>query len=74
MIQSRNVKSQMYKIIISQLTEKTDYLHVPDNEQSNAFIHEKLVIDNTACSEIKKNTRAQSKSTEWHNQHKSCLT
>ena len=48
--------------ILSQLTEKTDYSNVPNNEQSKAFLQKKLSINNEACCKIeKKHTNTEKK-------------
>ena len=65
-LESKHVRDS----ILSKLTESTDYTHVP-NEQCKAFIQNKLSANHTACSEIEKNTSAQSKSNEWF-EHRKC--
>ena len=59
--------------VVSKLTETTDYTYVP-NEQCKAFVQSKPSTNHTTCSDIEKNTRAQSKSTEWFEQRKCRVT
>ena len=65
-------KTNVRDAIMSKLTETTVYPLIP--EQCTAFVAEKLCVDHQVCLDIEKNTRAQSKSAEWHIARKCRLT
>ena len=60
--------------ILKKLTQNLDCTCVPDKENCEKYIMEKLFVNNEGCREIEKNTRKQNECEEWYKQRKCRLT
>jgi hypothetical protein len=56
--------------ILDNLNKNLDCTSIPDNENCEIVVKEKLVVDNEGCREIEKNIRKQNKCEEWYEQRK----
>ena len=60
--------------ILKKITRDLDCTYVPDKENCEKYIMEKLFVNNEGCREIEKNTRKQNECEEWYEQRKCRLT
>ena len=60
--------------ILKKLTQNLDCTCLPDKENCEKYIMEKLFVNNEGCREIEKNTRKQNECEEWYKQRKCRLT